>query len=474
MRDAASCTVRAIAISASRKCLHDESKRDMIDSYRQINERHALFFLLAAHVVLCCVSLGLLAPQHFSFHIFYDPVRLPGAIAVIAAFAVIAYVFTIAPFSFGYLLGFNFYMAVLGYLWLNHFSDLNYDHRLGAFSAAASAIAFLVPVLFITSPIRQRWVITPRVFDRILVFIMALGAATIAVGSLYGFRVISLEDIYDFREGLKFPLLLSYWIGITSNALLPFAFGCFVIRRNYWRAALTLLLLLLFYPITLSKLTFFAPAWLVVIAILSGVLTTRLTVVISLLVPMLAGIVLVLLLGNPVLPLFELINFRMVAVPSNAIDIYNDFFSTHDLTYFCQITFLKRVMTCPYQEQLSLVMAKAYGLGNYNASLFATEGIASVGTLFAPVSVFACGLAIALANRLSSGLPPRLVLISGAVMPQIVLNVPLTTALLSHGGAMLFLLWYLAPRAMFERETEASFAASHSGREAGGAYAAPR
>jgi len=87
--------------------LHDESKRDMIDSYRQINERHALIFLLAAHVVLCCVSLALLAPQHFSFHIFYDPVRLPGAIAVVAAFAVIAYVFTVAPFSFGYLLGFT-------------------------------------------------------------------------------------------------------------------------------------------------------------------------------------------------------------------------------------------------------------------------------------------------------------------------------------------------------------------------------
>ncbi len=119
-------------------------------------------------------------------------------------------------------------------------------------------------------------------------------------------------------------------------------------------------------------------------------------------------------------------------------------------------------------------MAKAYELGNYNASLFATEGIASVGTLFAPVSVFACGLAIALANRLSSGLPPRLILISAAVMPQIVLNVPLTTALLSYGGAMLFLLWYLAPRAMFEDETEASFAASHSGRKAGEAYAAPR
>jgi len=87
-----------------------------------------------------------------------------------------------------------------------------------------------------------------------------------------------------------------------------------VIRRNYWRATAIVVLLLLFYPITLSKLTFFAPAWLVVIAILSGVFTIRLTVVISVFVPMLAGVVFVFLFGKPALPLFELINFRMVAV----------------------------------------------------------------------------------------------------------------------------------------------------------------
>ena len=64
------------------------------------------------------------------------------------------------------------------------------------------------------------------------------------------------------------------------------------------------------------------------------------------------------------------------------------------------------------------MMARAYELGNFNASLFSTEGIASVGPLFAPVSVFVCGLVIALANRLSSGLPPRFILISSAALPS--------------------------------------------------------
>src|ERR1700686_4555543 len=110
------------------------------------------------------------------------------------------------------------------------------------------------------------------------------------------------------------------------------------------------------------------------------------------------------------------------------MDMYNDFFSDHNLTHFCQIAILKPLVDCPYQDQFSIVMSKAYGLGNFNASLFSTEGIASIGPMFAPLSVFVCGLVIALANRLSSGLPPRLVLISSAILLQVLLNVPLTTA----------------------------------------------
>ena len=122
---------------------------------------------------------------------------------------------------------------------------------------------------------------------------------------------------------------------------------------------------------------------------------------------------------------------------------------------------MKPFTSCPYNEQLSIIMEKTYGLGNYNASLFATEGIASVGPRFAPVAVFACGLVIALANRLSAGLPPAFILTSSAVLPQILLNVPLTTTLLTHGAAILFLLWYVTPRTMFEQEAIKPIAAAN-------------
>ena len=186
--------------------------------------------------------------------------------------------------------------------------------------------------------------------------------------------------------------------------------------------------------------------------LLSKIFEARISVFLSLFVPILTGVVFFIFFKVQAEPYFGTINFRMNAIPSVAMDVYNDFFSKHDLTYFCQISALKPLIYCPYQEPLAIVMKKAYELGNFNASLFATEGIASVGPWLAPLAVFICGLVIALGNRLSAGLPPRFILISGAILPQVLLNVPLTITLLTHGAAALFLLWYVTPRTMFEQE----------------------
>ena len=248
---------------------------------------------------------------------------------------------------------------------------------------------------------------------------------------------------------------------MTSGALLPFAFACFVERGNRWRAAIVLLLILLLYPITLTKLTLFTPCWLVFLLLVSRLAEARTSVILSLLLPMLLGVawMLVSQSGSISSPLMQqyvgIVNARMIAMPSVALEVYNNFFSTHPLTHFCQINVLKPFVNCPYSQPLSVVMNSAYTFGNFNASLFATEGIASVGLALAPLSVLVCGLVIGLSNRLSSGLPPRFVLLSGGVLPHIFLNVPFSTTLLSDGAAVLFLLWYITPRDMFGRQGEA-------------------
>ncbi|HVX76414.1 MAG TPA: hypothetical protein VHB49_09815 [Bradyrhizobium sp.] len=416
-----------------------------------------LLALLLLHTAVCCVSLAEVA--RYQSYIPFNKDGLLTAAIIAAAFSSISLLFAAVRFSFGYFIGFYFYTMILGFLWIENFTIYPYRHVLAGISAAASLVLFLLPALLIKRPLPRNFEISPRALEYVLKSILALAVVTIAAASSYNFRLISLSHIYDFRNELAFPAVVRYLIGIVLSALLPFAFACYWALNRRWSAGATLLLMLLFYPITLSKFSFFASAWIVALLILSKIFEARTTAILSLFLPLLLGAVTIMPFANmrsaPFY--FNLVNIRMIATPSSALDIYNHFFSTHPHTYFCQISFLKPLMACPYQEQISVVMDHTYGFGNLNASLFATEGVASVGLLFAPLAALICGFVIAIGNRLSAGLPSRFILISGALLPQVLTNVPLTTALLTHGMAALFLLWYITPRAIFggSEETEA-------------------
>ena len=422
------------------------------DSGQRSWPRIGLALLMCSYIVVCCASFRMAYPYYREYYTLYDGARLPHAIAAVTAFAAITPLFVFARFSFGYFSGFYFYSMVVGYLWLNCFSKFQYDHIAAGVSAAVSAIAFLLPALLITSPIRRPYVMSERAFERLSVLIVLFCAATAAVAAAYNFRLVSVNDIYDFRDQLQFPTMLNYSIGAATSVLLPFAFACFVTRNKWWQAGIVLLISISFYPSTLSKLTLFTPAWLVTLALISRLFEARATAILSLLLPILGGVILISTIGEPMRQYFNTVNVRMSIVPSSAMDVYSEYFTRHDPTHFCQISPLKPFVSCALEYPLGVEMQNNYALGNFNASLFATEGIASVGMMFAPISVFVCGLIIALGNRLSAGLPPRFILISSALVPQILLNVPLSTVLLTHGLSILFLLWYVMPRTIFEQK----------------------
>lgn len=429
------------------------------NSRHDLTIRIALALMVCAHTVIFCISLIYLSDRHENIHVNYDPGIVTGAALLLGAFAVTTLFFWLANFSFGYFIAYYSYVMLAGYLWINYFSDYNYNHRLAGFSAVACAFAFFFPAVFFKSPIRQVLLMAPRIFDRVLLAILALSFAIIVIGASYNLRIVGLGNFSEFRSELfqaavrnklQFPAGVRYLIGVTTSALLPFTFAYYFVRKQYLLASSALLLLLIFFPITMTKLSLFDPVWLLVIALLAQIFDCRIVVVLSLLVPMVLGLIALNLFGQLGGYYFDLVNFRMVAVPSNAMNVYNDFFAQHELTRFCQVAVLKPFVACAYSDQLGVVIERAYNFGNYNASLFATEGIASVGMLLAPFSIFACGLVIALGNKLSAGLPPRLIIISSATLAQLLLNVPLSTALLTHGTTFLFLLWYLVPRTAFE------------------------
>jgi hypothetical protein len=410
--------------------------------------RLTLAILIGLATIVCCLSLIIVAK--YQPEIGYDGNRLAYAVASAAAFSLVSLLFVFARFSFGYLIGFYCYILILGFLWLSSFSRFHYDQKLAALSAATSGLFFLLPALAINAPVKQVFALRIRHLEWLLAAIMLLSLGTIAVAASYNFRFATLGQIYDFRDSLSFPGIVRYLLGAIGSVLLPFAFACYVTLGHRWRAAAALVLMVLFYPVTLTKFALFAPVWIIVVLIVSRFFESRVAVILLALLPVLLGAVLMSLFPNKyVLVLFNMINIRMYATISGALDVYNDFFASHPLTHFCQVSVLKPFMSCPYEEPLSIVMDKAYGLGNLNASLFATEGVASVGLYLAPLTALAAGLVIAIGNRASADLPPRFVLISSALCSQVLVNVPLTTALLTHGIALLFLLWYLVPREMF-------------------------
>jgi hypothetical protein len=424
----------------------------LIESGRlRLRANPALLLLIILHSVVCCASLVQVA--RYQHYIYYDGDRLFYGIVVAAAFSSISLLLAAARFSFGYFVTFYFYTMILGFLWIDVFTKHTYDHAMAGVSAVVSFLMFAAPALLIGAPLKRAFELSPRALERVLLCMLALSAATVAVASTYNFRLISLAHIYEFRDEIEFPSLTRYLVNITSTALLPFAFASYLALNRRWWAAATLLLMLFYYPITLSKSAFFAPAWIIALFIASKIFENRTTIVLSLFLPMLLGLLMILTVRTPyadsALVYFNFINIRMVATPSSALDLYNEFFSDHPLTHFCQISFLTSLMHCPYHQQLAVVMQDTYGYGNLNASLFATEGVASVGLILAPLTALACGFVIALGNRASAGLPSRFVIISAAMLPQQFLNVPLTTMLLTHGAAVIFLLWYTMPRSIF-------------------------
>lgn len=421
----------------------------------RLDSKAGLTILVLLHSAVTCLSLIKVAAFQSYIHFSSEHVWLAAVVAL--AFSAVSLLFAVSRFSFGYFAGFYCYTMILGFLWIDVFSQYSYPRLLAGVSAALSLVLLLLPVLFVRAPLRQLVVLSNVRFEHLLTLILVVSAVTIAMASTYNFRLVSIAHIYDYRGSLEFPGAVRYLMGWVSSTLLPFAFACYWLLGHRWRAVLVLILLLFFYPITLTKFAFFTPAWLIALTILSRFLEARTSAIASIFIPMLIGLILIVVtdasLNSAPGRYFDIVNIRMIATASSALDIYNDFFASHPLTWFCQISVLKPLTHCPYQEPLAIVMQNTYGFGNLNASLFATEGIASVGPWLAPLAALASGLVLALGNRASAGLPPRFVLMSAGVLPHVLLNVPLSVAMLTHGTVILFLLWYVMPRSLFEQKT---------------------
>jgi hypothetical protein len=402
--------------------------------------------LLAFYLIL--ILLSLIAVERFAGVI----IRPPWSAWLATAFCFcLLPIFRFAPFSFGYLPGVAFSGVILGYVWLTYTTVSRYDHELARWSAIASLVAFLAPVLYQTMPARRVIRLSLGSMDIALRALMLLGLLVLVLNASYGAAFVPLREAEQLRGSFSRPAVLDYLTHNYIYAVLPFAFTFFWYRQSRYLAVSSLLLIGSFYPVSLNKTVLFALVWLPFVLLVFQNFEAKISAVVYLLGPLLAGLSAYVFFigsaedGSIAQTLFGYVNERMFALPSIAMDYYADFFSRHPPTFFCQINVVRLVTGCPYSDQLGIVFAREYGVGNLNASLFATEGIASVGLQFAPIAAFLCGIILSAGNSLSCHLPAPFVASSSSLVLQGLLNVPLSTALLTNGALMLFLLWYLCP-----------------------------
>ena len=408
--------------------------------------------LLVTLVVITCFSMTVVlhssTPGHPEFW---------HAVAVTIVLCAFIPLFARARFSFGYFAGISFYSMIIGFFWASYFTVQEYDHMLARWSALASLLLLLLPALFQTRPLPRLLVLSPQAMSRLMLVLLVLSAGILAVSASYGFALVGLSQSEQLRGTFSRPAILNYLIGWTIGAVLPFAFAYFAWHRRYALAGVALVLIWGSYPIVLNKSVVFGGVWLLYLFVLFALFEPKRATVYSLLILMLPGIIAYHLiengwigsegtLGHALRFLYGNVNIRLFGYPTLAMNNYSDFFAHHPLTHFCQIGIIRAHYGCPYPFQLGAAMAEAYDMGSMNGSLFATEGIASVGPIWAPLSALVCGLIVSLGNSASARLPaPVMATSAGFAVQQALLNAPLSVSLLSNGLLVLWLLWAISP-----------------------------
>src|ERR1700759_2197340 len=116
-----------------------------------------LALLLVAFLVLNCVSLT--AVLHSSTP--RDP-KFGPAVGLVAAATIFIPLFMRARFSFGYLIGFNFFCLIVSFLGPSYFSVACYNRTEARWSVAASLLLVLLPLLFQVKRLQPRFTLSPR------------------------------------------------------------------------------------------------------------------------------------------------------------------------------------------------------------------------------------------------------------------------------------------------------------------------
>jgi hypothetical protein len=324
--------------------------------------------------------------------------------------------------------------------------------------AMQASLAGSMLCLFLSAPLGWRTVSTMATERRIRPWVAAL--TFISIGILifaYGshMRIVSFADVYDLRSQtnqVQLGALSLYLLSWLSYCFLPFFFARGILRRSPADVSIGLIGCVLIYASSGSKAAILLPFIMLGMVWLINAGSQFLLKLLVVLACATYFVTMILPLEFPWIWAKSILLVRLLGTGGWTISVYYEHFTRHGLTYYSHIGPVNTVTQAyPYDD---LLLGQVIGLeysgteaANFNANFWASDGFAALGLAGIPVVTFFLVIVFFAINRASLGYSSKFVVLWLAGFWLALLNIPLSTALLSAGGGVtLFLLWIAKQR----------------------------
>jgi hypothetical protein len=267
-------------------------------------------------------------------------------------------------------------------------------------------------------------------------------------------RLVGFADVYDLRfetAGIEVDPVVDYMVVWLSYCFVPFYMARGILRKRPAAVGWALLASVLIYATTGSKAAILTPAIMYGLYLL---IRSGNQFLVKLLASLTVGMLLIVQLipdEGVLLWVKSILLVRILGTGGWTMATYYDYFSTNGFTYYTHIGPINALTDAyPYGEYSlgQLIGLKYSGSveANFNANFWASDAFAALGIPGVPLVTAVLSAVFYFINRLASGYPSRFVALWLSGFWLALLNVPLSTAFISGGGALTLLLLWLARR----------------------------
>lgn len=411
----------------------------------------ALLYGLAFHHAYA----GYISPVYEYSHYYYFPAPLPLTVAsyVFLVLPCVFFRWTEAPSACGIAL-----LYTLCYVPAQLIMLFNWNRDVDELLLVEASLTASMSLIMAFSAAGWRPTsqpISPSRLKPIMAVLMAISLTLLVWTYRDHMRFVGFADVYDLRfetNELDTGPVVDYFISWLSYCFLPFYLARGIMNKRMRDVLLAIIAAVLIYMSTGAKSMILMPP---IMLIMHALMQAREKILPVLLAVLTFALYIVTdVLSDEGIGLWVKFVFllRTLCAGGWANFVYYDYFTQTGLTYYSHIGIVNTLTGAyPYGKyslgQTIGIQYNGTDLANYNANFWASDGFAALGLAGIPLVTVAVLCMFYAINRISSRYSPRFVALWLSGFWLGLLNLPLSTALVSAGGALtMLLLWFTAYR----------------------------